>query len=66
MNITVNGKRLETPAGLSVNQLLEELQLGEERIAVEHNRRILDGKEFATLTLQEGDTLEIVRFVGGG
>ncbi|MFB5190749.1 sulfur carrier protein ThiS [Alicyclobacillus fastidiosus] len=66
MNITVNGKPLEVSDSLTVHQLLEQFQLGLERIAVEHNRRILDAKEFATFILQEGDTLEIVRFVGGG
>ncbi|GEO24958.1 hypothetical protein AAC03nite_07430 [Alicyclobacillus acidoterrestris] len=66
MKITVNGKSLEVSANSTVQQLVEQLDLGHERIAVEHNQHILEPGDFATATIEEGDTLEIVRFVGGG
>jgi len=66
MNITVNGqpKRLDAP--LTVAGLLETLQLDAGRVAVELNREVLLKERFAETNLQNGDTLEIVQFVGGG
>ena len=66
MDITVNGqpKRLDAP--LTVAALLETLQLDAGRVAVELNREVLLQERFAATSLQQGDTLEIVQFVGGG
>ncbi|MFD1673908.1 sulfur carrier protein ThiS [Alicyclobacillus fodiniaquatilis] len=66
MEITVNGKLLQTATDATVAQLIQQLTLGNERIAVEHNARILEPDEWHDVSLAEGDTLEIVRFVGGG
>jgi thiamine biosynthesis protein ThiS len=35
-------------------------------VAVEYNLTILPRDQFAATLLQDGDTLEIVQFVGGG
>lgn len=66
MNVTINGKPREVPCDTTVERLLIEIGLASERIAVEYNRNILDNAELAGVTIQEGDSLEIVRFVGGG
>ncbi|QSO47808.1 sulfur carrier protein ThiS [Alicyclobacillus mengziensis] len=66
INVTVNGKTRQLIDNTTVEQLLLELELTEERIAVECNRNILDPGEFSTVTLNDRDELEIVRFVGGG
>ncbi|MDQ0190318.1 sulfur carrier protein ThiS [Alicyclobacillus cycloheptanicus] len=66
MNIWVNGKERTVSEHITVAELITELELTHERIAVEHNRTILSRTEFSTVTLQDGDVLEIVRFVGGG
>lgn len=66
MNITVNGKVHNVAQGTTVLELLETFELGTERIAVEHNQVILAKEAYVTVALQEGDTLEVVRFVGGG
>ncbi|PLX73429.1 MAG: thiamine biosynthesis protein ThiS [Desulfuromonas sp.] len=66
MDISVNGKVQQIEAGTTIAQLLENLALAPERVAVEHNRDIVTSEQFATTTLTAGDTLEIVQFVGGG
>jgi thiamine biosynthesis protein ThiS len=66
MTITVNGKPKEIDAPATVAALLESLKLDAARVALELNREILPRAEFADRTLANGDTLEIVQFVGGG
>jgi thiamine biosynthesis protein ThiS len=66
MRIQVNGEWRDIPAGLSVLGLLEHLELAPERVAVELDRRIVRQPDWAATPLQEGSTLEIVQFVGGG
>jgi thiamine biosynthesis protein ThiS len=66
IKLTVNGRPREVPAGATVARLLEELEVASTRVAVEHNRRVLKRDEFSETRLREGDSLEIVHFVGGG
>jgi thiamine biosynthesis protein ThiS len=66
MHIIVNGESQERSHPLTVANLLESLDLRSERVAVEVNLKILDRSEFPTWNLQEGDTVEIVSFIGGG
>ncbi|MCA1797670.1 MAG: sulfur carrier protein ThiS [Geobacteraceae bacterium] len=66
MHITVNGKERVVESGCSITALLELLNLKAEQVAVEHNRNIVLRPAFDTTTLQEGDCIEIVNFVGGG
>ena len=66
MTLTVNGKPKELDAPTTVTVLLESLKLDAARVAVELNREILPRAGFADRILVNGDTLEIVQFVGGG
>jgi len=66
MTITVNGRSRELAATTSVAALLEALDLDASRVAIELNREILPRGRFADRLLADGDTLEIVQFVGGG
>jgi thiamine biosynthesis protein ThiS len=66
MNITINGKITETTAGSTVQNLLDQLRLDSRQVVVERNRDIVPRQRFAEEFLAEGDTLEIVHFVGGG
>ncbi len=50
----------------TVETLLQELNLGSKKIAVELNREIVPRDSYQTTKLQPGDRLEIVHFVGGG
>lgn len=66
IRIRVNGEDRTVTSGLTVRELLEELELVPEMIVVEHNREILDRDRYADVALREGDRLELVHFVGGG
>jgi sulfur carrier protein len=66
VKLTVNGQERDAPAGTTVAGLLDILGLPEGRVAVERNGRIVQRADRPTTPLSEGDTLEIVQFVGGG
>ena len=66
LRITVNGTAAECPEGLSVEQLLEYLNLPVERVAVERNRQIVPREARSVQQVQRDDVFEIVTFVGGG
>lgn len=66
MQLTVNGKQIEIDSSITISQLLEQLDLANERVAVEHNGQILDSAKFSVIAVSQSDSLEIVRFVGGG
>ncbi|TVP77210.1 MAG: sulfur carrier protein ThiS [Gemmatimonadales bacterium] len=64
--IVVNGKTRTVADDATIAGLLEELELRPEMIVVERNREIVPRERYASVTLEEGDTLELVHFVGGG
>jgi thiamine biosynthesis protein ThiS len=66
LKIRLNGDPYELTAGLSLLQLLEQLQIDPRRVAVEHNLTIIKRDRYATTMIGEGDEVEIVNFVGGG
>lgn len=66
MTITVNGQPREVADKLPLLDLLAELQLPRDRVAVERNRAIVPRAEYERTQLQAGDDLEIVTLVGGG
>jgi len=66
IRVRVNGRERDVRRGASVRDLLELLELRPELVVVERNREILDRARYAEVTVEEGDTLELVHFVGGG
>ena len=66
MQVTVNEEAREVAAGTTLAGLVERLALAPERLAVEHNRRVVPRAEWPRVELSEGDRVEIVHFVGGG
>ena len=66
MNITVNGKPTTCDEGETLLELLRRLGLTPEKIVVERNRDIVPAAAFAETVLLDGDTLELLQFVGGG
>jgi thiamine biosynthesis protein ThiS len=64
--IALNGEPMEVEAGKSILDLVQSLGLPAERLAVEHNRKIVKRDYWASVSLAEGDKVEIVQFVGGG
>ena len=66
MKLRINGEEKEFADGLSVAALLEQLQIRPARVVVERNREIVSRDGYGAILLADGDTLEIVHFVGGG
>lgn len=66
IRIRLNGRPRSVPAGLSVADLLERLELERRAVVVELNREIVRGEALDARRVAEGDELEIVHFVGGG
>lgn len=64
--ITLNGERYELDEPISVAGLLAKLEIDPRRVAIEHNLTIIKRHTFPDVVIGEGDTLEIVNFVGGG
>lgn len=66
MIVTVNGETREVREGMTLLELLHELELRPEQVAVERNLHVVPRKQFAEIALLTGDVLEIVTLVGGG
>ena len=66
MHIFVNGEQKDCSEPLSLAQLIAQLGMKGDRVAVELNREIVPRAEWSDTELHEGDRLEIVHFVGGG
>jgi len=66
MRLIVNGELFETSKSETLLDLLEELRIGPERVAVEINITIVKKAAYSTFRLKEDDRVEIVNFVGGG
>ncbi len=66
MIITLNGERFEIDRPMTVTDLLARLDIDPRRVAIEHNLAILKRQKFPDVVVREGDTVEIVNFVGGG
>jgi sulfur carrier protein len=66
LQIQVNGLPRDCRSGSTVGDLLRELDIKTERVAVELNLEILDRKDFDLRSLNAGDRVEILSFIGGG
>lgn len=65
MRIRVNGIDIDFEKN-TLKELLDLYRFNPTTIMVEKNGRIVDKENYATEMLQDGDVLEIARFVGGG
>ena len=66
MRLTINGEVMDTIRAATVQELLNELKVVPARVAVEVNLKVVRKAEYETYRLSDGDTVEIVNFVGGG
>ena len=63
--LEVNGETQKTDAA-TVADLLSELGLAGQAVAVEVNRAVVPRKQHGEAELNEGDKVELVTLVGGG
>ena len=64
--VTVNGEERRIAAGASIFAMLEAIGIDPARVAVERNRAIVPRSTLAFVAVADGDSFEIVHFVGGG
>lgn len=66
ISIHINGEPRRVPADQSIAALVASLGFNPAKVAVERNLEIVPRSTLADVTVQHGDRLEIVHFVGGG
>jgi len=66
MQLTINGETRTLSPAATVSELIEQLGLKLDRVAIELNREIVPRDRWTETALRDGDRLEIVHFVGGG
>lgn len=66
MNITVNGKAEVLEESLTIDIFLEHFGFDAKKIALEINREIVTKSMYGSISIDEGDVVEVVTFVGGG
>jgi sulfur carrier protein len=66
VTIQLNGEPRGIHEQTTVSELLRELNIKPDRVAVELNFEIVERQAFETRSLREGDHLEILSFIGGG
>lgn len=66
INVKINGKDIQLENSSTVAELLLERQVTGTMFVLEKNLHIVPKEEYANSGIQEGDTIEIVGFFGGG
>ncbi len=66
IEVIVNGETYNVAQGDRVVDLIAQLELTPQRLAIELNLSILPRAKWSETELKSGDKLEIVHFVGGG
>jgi thiamine biosynthesis protein ThiS len=66
MQIQLNGSPKTIPDSMTVAALLQELGVPATSVVVELNTTIIQPDGYATVSLQDNDQVELIRFVGGG
>ena len=66
MRLVINGNQQDFGERLNLAQLVEQLGMKSDRVAVELNREIVSRAQWTETQLRDGDQLEVVHFVGGG
>ena len=66
IDVVINGQGRAIADGTTIAALIEELGLGDRRVAVERNREVVPRAQHTSTILAAGDRVELVTFVGGG
>ena len=64
--IQLNGTSYEINNGTNLNELLKNLKIQKNKVAIEVNGEIVEKKKYTHLVLNKNDKVEIVHFIGGG
>ena len=66
IKIRLNGKNKNIINGYKLYDLIKELDLPLQKVAIELNKKIVDKKKIKKIKLNDKDNIEIVHFIGGG
>jgi thiamine biosynthesis protein ThiS len=66
LGVRVNGEHRRVTGGISIAEMLNEIGLDPRKVAVERNLEIVPKSTLSEVPVEDGDTFEIVHFVGGG
>jgi thiamine biosynthesis protein ThiS len=66
MTVVVNGETRTIAGPATVADLLAQLSLDPRMVVVELNREIIRRQRVGEVRLRDGDSIELVHFVGGG
>ena len=66
IKIKINGKSKTTIEYSKLSELLKQLKIPLNKVAIELNEEIIDKKKISKIKLKKNDKIEIVHFIGGG
>lgn len=66
MQIILNGEPTDVSEGINMAELISQLALSNQRLAVEVNEELVPRSRFADHRLDRDDRVEIIHAVGGG
>jgi sulfur carrier protein len=66
MLVTINGEDIHFSKSLTISDFLKEKDIASDTVVVELNRQIIPTEAYENTFFNDKDSLEILRFVGGG
>ena len=66
MQVTINGEKRELAESLTISEILKNLELPSERVAIELNKEVVRKKDWENIKVNDADKIEVIHFVGGG
>lgn len=66
INIIVNGKEVELKESKTIQDFVKERKVTGTMFVIEKNLQIIQKENYSTELLQDGDSIELVGFFGGG
>ncbi len=66
MKIFINGETREIPGEVNLSELLKNLSLPSERVAIELNKQVVRKRDWENVIINDTDKIEVIHFVGGG
>jgi len=66
MKVIINGEEKEIKEGTKIGELLKELGIEDKTMASAVNMEVVKKEDWDSHTIQEGDKIEFLHFVGGG
>ena len=66
MKCIINGDPFTFDTEVTIQDILDHLELDKKRVIAEHNQNLIQREDFENQIVREDDRLELLEFVGGG